>query len=53
MDEIWKILISLAVLLLGIPIGNFLAKITKEELKVGRGWFKLLMFIGIVGGVIS
>ena len=53
MDEVWKILIALAVLLLGIPIGNFLAKITKEELKVGRAWFQLLMFIGIVGGIIS
>ena len=53
MDEIWKILISLAVLLLGVPIGNFLAKITKEELKMGKIWFQLLMFIGVVGGIIS
>lgn len=53
MNEIWKILISLAVLLLGIPIGNLLAKYTKEELKAGKGWFHLLMAIGVLGGIIS
>ncbi len=51
MLEILNLLIGLLVLILGIPIGNFLAKYTKEELKDGKSWFKLIIFIGLVGGV--
>ena len=46
-----KILIGVIVLILGIPIGNILAKYTKEELKDGRKWFNLLIFIGLIGGI--
>ena len=53
MTEILKILIGVIVLILGIPIGNLLAKYTKEELKDGRKWFNLLIFIGLLGGVIG
>lgn len=53
MAEILNILIGIIVLILGIPIGNLLAKYTKEELKDGRKWFKLLIFIGLIGGVIG
>lgn len=53
MEDWLKIIIALAVLLLGIPIGNLLAKYTKEELKIGKIWFQLLMFIGVIGGIIS
>ena len=48
-----RILIGVVVLILGIPIGNFLAKYTKEELKDGRKWFNLLIFIGAIGGIIG
>jgi len=51
MQEIIKILIGILVLILGIPVGNFLAKITKEELKSGRKWFILLVWIGLILGV--
>ena len=53
MLEMLKILIGVIVLILGIPIGNILAKYTKEELKDGRKWFNLLIFIGLLGGVIG
>ena len=53
MEDWLKIMLALAVLLLGIPIGNLLAKYTKEELKIGKIWFQLLMFIGAIGGIIS
>ena len=36
MQEIIKLLIGVLVLLLGFPIGTFLARTTKEELKQGR-----------------
>jgi len=51
MLEMLKILIGVIVLILGIPIGNILAKYTKEELKDGRKWFNLLIFIGLIGGI--
>ncbi len=51
MLEILKIIIGILVLILGIPIGNFLAKYTKEELKDGKKWFNLLIFIGLIGGL--
>ncbi|MDP2672514.1 MAG: hypothetical protein Q8O84_01750 [Nanoarchaeota archaeon] len=53
MTEILNLLIGAIVLILGIPIGNVLAKYTKEELKDGRKWFNLLIFIGLIGGVVG
>jgi hypothetical protein len=53
MQEIYKLLIGIAVLLLGIPIGNILAKNTKEELKGGRGWFLLLIALSLIGAIIN
>jgi|TARA_Y100000310_G_scaffold121029_1_gene119805 hypothetical protein len=53
MEELYKILIGIVFLLLGIPIGNFLAKVTKEELKSGRKWFKLIVLVSLIGGVIG
>ncbi len=50
MQEIVKLFLGVAVLILGFPIGNFLAKKTKEELKRGQRWFKLIIFIGLIGG---
>ena len=51
MTEILNILIGTFILILGIPIGNLLAKYTKEELKDGKKWFNLLIFIGLIGGI--
>tara|TARA_Y100000310_G_C20464024_1_gene706720 strand:+ start:152 stop:391 length:240 start_codon:yes stop_codon:yes gene_type:complete len=53
MKEIFTLLIGLAVLIAGIPIGNFLAKHTKEELKQGRKWFRIIVVLGLVGGVVG
>jgi len=53
MQDIIKIPIGIVLLVLGIPIGNFLAKITKEELKTGQKWFKLIIIASLVGSVIS
>ena len=48
-----RILIGIVILILGIPIGNYLAKITQEELKSGRKWFRLIVWVGLVGGIIG
>ena len=53
MQEIFKLLIGVAVLILAFPIGNILAKKTKEELKQGRIWFKIIVYVGLVGGVVG
>lgn len=53
MQEVFKILIGIGVLLLGIPIGNLLAKNTKEELKAGQKWFRLILIISLIGGTIG
>ncbi|GBE20652.1 hypothetical protein BMS3Abin17_01394 [archaeon BMS3Abin17] len=50
MQEVVRLIIGVAVLLLGIPIGNYLSKQTKEELKSGQKWFKLIIIISLIGG---
>jgi biotin transporter BioY len=37
---------------LGFPIGNALANITKEEIKPGRKWFKILIVLSLIGAII-
>ena len=51
MQELIKLVIGIMLLALGIPIGNILAKITKEELKSGKKWFKLIVMISLIFGV--
>jgi hypothetical protein len=48
-----RILVASIILLLAIPLGNYLAKKTKEELKKGKLWFKIIIVISLIGGVIS
>ncbi len=51
MLSLLKLVLGILFLILGFPIGNLLARYTKEELKKGRLWFVLLIFIGALGGV--
>lgn len=53
MLEIYKILIGLVVLLLGFILGKFLAKVTKDELKEGQIWFKLIILVSLIGAIVS
>lgn len=53
MEEFYRILIGIAVLILGFPIGNFLAKITKDEIKLGKFWIKIIIFLSGIGAIIS
>ncbi len=53
MQEIIKLLIGILVLLMGFPIGSYLANNTKEELKAGQKWFKTIITISLVGGFIG
>lgn len=51
--EGFNLLIGIFVVLMGIPIGNLLAKWTKEELKFGQLWFKLLIIFSLIGSIVS
>lgn len=53
MQEMIKIIIGIVVLGLGILIGNVLRNQTREEIKSGRKWFKILVFVGLIGGVVG
>jgi len=53
MNWIIKYGLAVIVLFLGIPIGNLLKQYTKEELRVGRRWFKLIVLIGLFGGFVG
>lgn len=48
-----NLILGVIFLLIGIPIGNFLAKITKEELKYGQKWFKLIILTSLIGGFVG
>ncbi len=53
MREFIQLIIGVIVLALGIPIGDFLAKITKEELKQGKFWFRLIIIVSLIGGFVG
>ena len=53
MNEIAGFLLAVLVLVLGIPIGNYLSRRTEEELKPGRKWFKRIVLLCLGGMLIS
>jgi len=53
MQEFIKILFGIAFLVVGWFIGNFLAEMTREELKDGQKWFKLIILLSLLGMTIS
>jgi hypothetical protein len=52
MQQLYEIILGIVLLALGILIGNLLAKVTKEELKSGRKYFKILIVLSLIGAVI-
>ena len=53
MQELIRLFAGIIVLLLGIPLGDFLARVTNDEQEKGQKWFKLIVLIGIIGGFIG
>ena len=53
MLEVFKLLIGIGVLILGVFIGKLIAKFTKEELEGGQPYFKALAIIGLIGGIVG
>jgi len=53
MEEVAKLIISSFILILGFPIGGFLSRLTKEELKSGQKWFNLIIIKSLIIGFIA
>lgn len=53
MQEVIKLITGCIILLIGYFIGIILAIETKEELKSGQKWFKLIILISLIGGIIG
>jgi len=51
--SILQLLIILIIVLSGWPIGAFIASKTKEELKAGKKWFKIVMAVCFVLAIAS
>ena len=50
MTELINVIVGIFVLLLGIPLGDYLAKFTGDELKSGQKWFKLIIIFSLILG---
>lgn len=44
--------VGIIFLALGIPIGNLLAKSTKEELNSRKKWFRLIIILSLIGAIV-
>ncbi|MDE1848668.1 MAG: hypothetical protein KGH55_01395 [Nanoarchaeota archaeon] len=53
MQQIYTLLIGICVLLLGIPAGNFLARMNRDELEKGQIWFRTIIIICALGATAS
>ncbi|MFC1682196.1 hypothetical protein ACFL0X_01095 [Nanoarchaeota archaeon] len=53
MQEFFKILIGIVFLLVGVFLGEVLARVTKEELKSGQKWFRLIIVLSLIGGFVG
>lgn len=53
MEEVLKLVIGAVVLVAGFFIGDYLAKITREELKSGQIWFKSTILLSVIGTILA
>ncbi len=53
MNEMFTLLIGIAVLILGVPIGNLLAKFTKEELKDSTKYINWITWVSLIIGFVG
>ncbi len=53
MTEIVNLLIGAIVLILGFPVGFYLAKQTRDESRKGQRWFRLIIRISLIGVLVG
>ena len=52
MEQIYQLAIGILILTMGIPLGDLLARATKEELKKRKNNFKFLIIGCLIGAII-
>lgn len=50
---LWSLIFGMFVVAAGVPIGDFLYRKTKEEMKSGQKWFKIIVIIGLVCAIVA
>ncbi len=53
MEEAIRIVVGILFILLGIPVGKFLKKLTPEEMKDGQKYFKSIILVSLIVGTIG
>ena len=53
MQYIIKLLIGIAALIIAYPLGNWMKYRTKDEQKIGKPWFNLLTWLGLISGAVG
>ncbi len=48
MNSLIQLALGIAVLVLGYPLGYFLARVTKEEIESGQRWFKIIIAVSLI-----
>jgi hypothetical protein len=48
---LWSLIFGMLVVATGVPIGDFLYKKTREEIKSGQKWFKIIVITGLMGAI--
>lgn len=51
--NLFQIILTIVIALAGYPLGLLLAHYTREELKKGRKWFKLVLMACVLGVIVS
>lgn len=49
MDRLISLIIGISALVLGYPLGLFIACAAKEEIESGQRWFKIIIIASLVG----
>jgi hypothetical protein len=53
MQDIIKVLVGVADLIIAYPLGNLIRNKTKDEQKIGKPWFLLITWMGIISGTLG
>jgi hypothetical protein len=53
MQEIIKLGLGIIALLIGMPIGSFLARLTNDEQREGQKWFKFIALVSLIIGFVG
>jgi len=53
MEEVYKVLLGILILILGFVIGEIMKRQTMDEQKIGKKWFFLIIIISLIASFIG